>query len=232
MFTVMPESPTEAQAESVESQVGPAQESTPYSRVPRGSRINVIERLATWVSIVTALVSLAISLYTLVVTSNAPEVALILPNQVRITQGGTSGPLLYIQPMFISTGPSDRVEVVTAIRVQVAPVDHPNESADFVWDEQGTWVVDADTQNFSWAFTGDSGPFLVGPKNAQFFTGLFIGPQEWLFAPGTYRITMMADRITNAQPLAASLDIVLSTEELEYLHQSGGRRFLTFPTIR
>jgi hypothetical protein len=194
-----------------------------FSRLP--------EALATWVSIITAILSLAISLYTFAITTYEPELLLIMPNQVRIVQGGTSGPLIYIQPMFISTGLSERVEVITSIRVQIAPVNQTLNPVEFVWDEQGTWIVDPVTQNFDWAFTGDSGPFLVSAKNAQFFTGLFIGPSNWLFEPGRYQITLIANRITNSQPLRTSVDLFLAEEDVAYLNQSQGTRFLAFPVI-
>lgn len=190
---------------------------------------HLVEKLSVWVSIVTAVLSLVISIYTLVITTYEPELLLIMPNQVRIGQGGDSGPLLYIQPMIISTGLSERVEVITGIRVQVEAMDQSQSHVEFVWDEQGTWVVDPSTQNFNWVFTGDSGPFLVSAKNAKDFTGLFIGPDDWLFEPGTYRITMIADRITNRQPLTATIEILLSNESVDYLNQSQGTRFLVFP---
>jgi hypothetical protein len=190
---------------------------------------NVPQWLSFWVPIVTAIISLAISLYTLVVTTVEPEVLLIMPSQVRITQGGQSGPLLYVQPVFVSAGMSERIEVITGIRITVEPIDQSRSAVEFVWDEQGTWVVDPNTQYFNWVFTGDAGPFLVSAKNAQFFTGLFIGPNEWLFEPGTYRITMIADRITASQPLQASVEVTLSQEKLDYINQSQGAQFLIFP---
>ncbi len=211
--------------ESTESdRVRPAEHKpSSFSRLP--------ESLATWVSIITAILSLAISLYTLAITNYEPEMLLIMPNQVRIVQGGNSGPLIYIQPMFISTGLSERIEVITSIRVQIAPVNQALNPVEFVWDEQGTWIVDPATQNFDWAFTGDSGPFLVSAKNAQFFTGLFIGPSHWLFEPGRYQITLIADRITNSQPLRASVEVFLTDEDVAYLNQSQGTRFLAFPVV-
>lgn len=196
------------------------------------ARRSIPESLSVWVSIITAVISLAISLYTLVITTYQPEVLLIMPNQVRITQGGQSGPLLYVQPVFISTGLSERVEVITALRVQVEPSDRSAAAVDFVWDEQGTWVVDPDTQWFNWVFTGDSGPFLVSAENAQNFTGLFIGPREWLFEPGEYRITVVADRITDAQPLEGTVEVTLTEDDLAYLNQSQGAQFLIFPTTK
>ncbi len=201
----------------------------PSVKPQRSLLSQVPEWLTTWVSLVTAVVSLIISLYTFAITTYEPELLLMMPNQVRLAQGGQGGAVLYIQPMFISTGMSERVEVITGIRLQVEPINQSFQGIEFVWDEQGEWVPEPGNQNFNWVFTGDSAPFLVSPKNAQYFTGLFIGPDNWLFEPGAYRITMIADRITNSQPLNASIEVLLSAENIDYLNQSEGTRFLLFP---
>ncbi|MCC6168813.1 MAG: hypothetical protein IT329_16445 [Caldilineaceae bacterium] len=183
--------------------------------------------LSTWVPIVTALISLVISLYTFVVATQAPEVRLIMPDVVRIAQGGESGPFVYLQPIFVNTGQSERVEVVTGVQLRVEPVDQPG-GVDFVWDEQGTWLFDPNTQSLNWAFTADPGAFLVNANNAQDFTGLFIGPQAWRFAPGVYRIQVIAERATARTPLAASIEVELAQADIDYLDEAQGTRFLTF----
>lgn len=185
--------------------------------------------LSFWVPIVTALASLALSLYTFAVTMQNPDMLVVMPDVVRIAQGGPSGPLIYAQPVFIGTGMSERVDVVTGIHLRVEPINPSGGSVEFVWDEQGEWVYDPVTQHFNWIYKGDSGAFLVGARNAQDFMGLFIGPQEWRFEPGRYRIVLVADRVTNRQPLSEAIEIVLAPENVEFLNQSQGSTFLTFP---
>lgn len=185
--------------------------------------------LSTWVPIVTALISLVISLYTFAVATQAPEVRLIMPDVVRIAQGGESGPYVYLQPIFVNTGQSERVEVVTSVQLRVEPVDPPGGGVDFVWDEQGTWLFDPNTQSLNWVFTADPGAFLVSANNARDFTGLFIGPKEWRFAPGVYRIHVSAQRVTARAPLAASIEVELAQADIEYLDEAQGSHFLTFP---
>jgi hypothetical protein len=191
--------------------------------------IHIPEWMPNAVAMVTAIASLLLSLYTLVITTSQPNLLLIMPKQVRITQGGNSGPLLYLQPTFISSGLSEQAEVITDIRVRVGAMESGSEEIAFVWDEQGEWMVDPNSMLFNWVFTGDAGPFLVSARNAEAFTGLFIGPREWIFEPGRYRITLTADRITNAQPLVADVEVVLAAEELQYINQSQGAQFLIFP---
>ena len=192
------------------------------------SPFHMPEQISAWVSVITAVVSLVISLYTLVVTTTRPELLLIMPNQVRITQGGNSGPYLYLQPTFVSTGLSERIEVIRWIRVEVARVDGAGEPVEFGWDEQGEWVNDPETMFFNWVFTEDAGPFPVSARDAQHSMGLFIGPREWLFEPGRYRITLTAERIAVDEPLIGSVEVELGAEQLEYINQSQGNQFLIF----
>jgi hypothetical protein len=184
--------------------------------------------LTIWVPIVTALVSLAISLYTFVVTTQDPEVLLVMPEVVRIAQGGEGGAYVYLQPIFAGVGLSDRVEVIGGIQLRVEPIDQPDRGADFVWDERGTWVFDPNTQGLSWAFTADPGAFLVSVKNAQDFTSLFIGPRDWRFAPGAYSVRVIAERAGRSDALAAAIEIELAQADITYLDEAKGTRFLTF----
>jgi hypothetical protein len=82
---------------------------------------------------------------------------------------------------------------------------------------------------FNWVFRGDPGPFLVSAREAQDFTALFIGPRDWSFEAGTYRITLTADRITVAEALVASVEVELDAESLAFINQSEGSQFLIFP---
>lgn len=184
--------------------------------------------LSFWVPIVTALASLALSLYTFAVTMQEPDMLVVMPDVVRIAQGGPSGPLLYAQPVFIGTGLSERVDVVTGIHLRVEPINPGGDGVEFVWDEQGEWIYDPDTQRFNWIYKGDSGAFLVSARNAQDFMGLFIGPPAWRFAAGEYRIVLVADRVTNRRLLSEAIEIVLTPEDVEVLNQSQGSTFLTF----
>lgn len=215
--------PAHAEANAGEVPQQPGRSARPQSP------FHLPEQLSAWVSIITAVVSLAISLYTLIVTTYEPELLLIMPNQVRIAQGGNSGPYLYLQPTFVSTGLSERAEVIRWIQVEVARVDGTGETIEFAWDEQGQWVNDPETMFFNWVFTADAGPFLVSARNAQHSMGLFIGPRDWRFEAGRYRITLTAERITVADPLVKSVEVELAEDEVEYINQSQGQQFLIFP---
>ena len=185
--------------------------------------------LSFWVPIVTALISLGISLYTFLVATSDPEVLLVMPEVVRIAQGRENRAYLYLQPIFIGTGQSERIDVITGLSFEVMALDRNADDVVFVWDEQGSWLFDAQAQNLNWIYAADAGAFLVSAKHAHDVTNLFIGPGDWLFEAGTYRITLLAERMTAAQPLAESVEIVFTPDNVTYLNEAAGTRFLTFP---
>jgi hypothetical protein len=182
-----------------------------------------------WVPIVTAVSSILLSTYTLVTARYEPDVRVLMPKQVRMAQGGSRGAYLYVRPVFIAAGPSERVEVITDVYLQVEPRDRGRQGAQFVWDEQGIWRYDPATQELTWTYTDDAGPFLVYAGDAELFTGLFVGPREWRFEAGGYRITLVAERAVSARPLTGSFEVEFSEESIQLLNESGGTRFLTFP---
>src|SRR5688572_7546162 len=70
---------------------------------------------------VIAVLSFALSAYIWYDQNQPPEVELTLPDRVRVTQGNESA-WLYIQPRFVSTASSDRIDVITSLEVEVTPL--------------------------------------------------------------------------------------------------------------
>ena len=184
--------------------------------------------LSQWVALLAAILSLTISSYTLVTTNREPDVRSLMPEQVRVAQGGSQGAYLYLQPAFVRTGASQRSEIITDVNVHVEPVDG-GPGVDFAWDEQGEWRFDPATQEVSWSYMGDPEPFVLSPERAHLFTGLFLGPPDWLFTPGAYRVTLTAERMVGSEPVQVSGEVVFTQEEIDTLNQSQGARFLTLP---
>ncbi|HYN89412.1 MAG TPA: hypothetical protein VER55_12825 [Ardenticatenaceae bacterium] len=187
-----------------------------------------LQRLIVWVPIVTSLVSLTIAVSSYAVATRAPEVVLVPPRQVRVAQGGEAA-FLYVQPTFLSAGRNNRAEVILTMRLEVAPVESES-SVEFYWDEQGAWQPTGGSQELSWVFVSDPVPLLVTPQSPQLPVGLFIGPPEWAFEPGTYRVTVVAERGVVSTPLRDTFEVELSQEDIDFLNASNGTRFLTFPT--
>lgn len=193
---------------------------------------NPRQTVLTWLPLCIALISLGMGFYNFVVAQRVPDVLLILPDQVRIAQGGASGPLLYMQPAFVASGPGARPELVVGMTLRVQPLDQDGPSVSFAWREQGGWDFDQPSNSLTWRYSGDAAPFLIGPQSPALFTALLIGPQGWRFTPGRYRLTLVAERVVNQRPLEGSVVVTLEPEPLEFLNQSEGRSFRTFPVDR
>lgn len=188
--------------------------------------------LTQWVALLASILSLTISSFTLVMTNREPDVAGLMPDQVRLVQGGSQAPYLYLQPAFVRTGASQRAEIITGMKVRVEPLEGGRPTgagADFVWTEQGKWLYDPAVRETTWSYTSDDGPFVVSPEQAQVFTGVFTGPPEWRFAPGAYRLTLTADRLVGGEPVQLVGEMVLTEEEVDTLDAGEGARFLGIP---
>ena len=181
-----------------------------------------------WVPLTAALLSLALSVAAIYVSTRQPDVLLILPDQIRVAQGReTGGAYVYLQPAFVSTGANDRVEV---IRDMVLEVTSPSgDRASFTWDQELRLVTDPETGALNYEYVADAVPILVGPRDAAAPLSLFDAPNGWFFAPGSYTFEVAADRVVVGQPLSAEFGLTLTAENIEFLDQPGPDRFLTFP---
>ncbi len=189
---------------------------------------NLRQTILSWLPLTIALISLGMGVYNFIMAGRAPELTLIWPDKVRIAQGGPSGPLLYMQPAFVATGPGGRPELITRMTLEARPLDGPGTPATFVWREQGSWRYDPATRELSWLYTGDAAPFIVAAQSPALFTALLIGPSGWSFAPGRYRLTLIAERGVNARSLTGTVDVSLWPEAVEYINASEGTRFMDF----
>ncbi|MEX2030523.1 MAG: hypothetical protein WD906_06095 [Anaerolineales bacterium] len=190
------------------------------------SGVRLPQPRATWIPILTAAASFVISIYTFFVTSRPPDVEVISPRQIRVAQGGEGGAWVYAQPVLVASGRGERAEVVLDIRMHVEPLATAG-GVDFRWDEVGTWQYDPVSQELGWTFLSDPSPLLFTAQTAQAPVLLFIGPPDWQFEGGTYRIVIEVDRAVDPQPARATLQITLSDPQVRVLDESGGRRFLT-----
>jgi hypothetical protein len=182
-----------------------------------------------WVPLTASLVSLVLSIGSIIIATRDPSVVLILPEQIRLAQGGEAGnAIAYLQPTLVSTGNNDRVEVVRDLRLVVTPPDGGDPRA-FAWDESGRLLFDADTQRLSYEYVSDAAPLLVTPREAQNPLALFLGPEGWLFEAGAYELRLVADRIVASGSLEATFELELTADQVDRLNGSDGNEFLTIP---
>lgn len=131
--------------------------------------------------------------------------------------------------MLVASERGERAEVVLDLGMTVQPVPS-GEAADFRWDEVGEWIYDAGTQELSRSFLSDPAPMVLAARTARAPVLLFIGPSGWSFEAGLYTIEVAADRAVAGRPVTTSLTVSLTAESVRLLNESGGRRFLTFPS--
>lgn len=163
-----------------------------------------------WISILpvgVSLISLCLSLFSLVNDRQAPDIELTMPIRVRVAQGATA-PWLYIQPRFVNTGGNNRNEIIKMISIEVTPLSSGT-PAQFFWDEQGTWIYNGQTELLDWQFVADPAPLVVGPNDPQFPLGLFIGPTNVRWAAETYRVTVIATRSLQQDPLRGTIEFTI-----------------------
>jgi hypothetical protein len=69
---------------------------------------------------------------------------------------------------------------------------------------------------------------MVSPSNPQLPVGLFVGPPNWTFQPGDYRITITANRAVGSTPLQGTMVVSFPESTLNIVNESQGTRFGEF----
>ena len=179
-----------------------------------------------WVPLTAALLSLVLSVVAIYTATQQPAVSLLMPAQVRIAQGrSTGGAYLYLQPAFVNTAQNNRVEVIRDMSLHVSgPA-----TADLTWTQQLRLVTDATSGELTYQYVADAMPLVVSPSNAASPLALFEAPHGWFFAAGTYEFTLTADRVVAGSALTATFSVTLTADSVAFLDQPGPDKFLEFP---
>lgn len=178
-----------------------------------------------WVPLTAALLSLPLSVVAIYTSTQQPSVSLLMPSQLRIAQGrSTGGAYLYLQPAFVNTAQNNRVEVIRDMSLSVTgPA-----TAEFSWTQQLRLETDPDSGGLTYQYVADAVPLVVSPSNAASPLGLFEAPNGWFFGAGTYELTLNADRVVAGSPLTATFSVTLTAEDVAFLDQPGPDLFLEF----
>ncbi|HEU0115715.1 MAG TPA: hypothetical protein VFQ80_13605 [Thermomicrobiales bacterium] len=171
--------------------------------------------------------SFVLSSYAVFVAGQPPDVWLSAPAVARVAQGEDAA-WLYLQPRFVDAGRNARVEVITAIRLEVAGGDAAVES--FHWAEQGSWTYDHASRSLTWAYVGDPAPLVVSPSAPQLPICLFAGPAGSSWKAGPYRVTIVADRAVGGAPLRASFAMTIPPDAIAAVNAPRGGQFRDLPT--
>lgn len=166
-----------------------------------------------------ALVSLALSVYSIIEANREPAIWLSAPDVVRVAAGERAW--FYVQPRLVSAARNDRVAVISGLQLEVSG---PNdaEPATFTWDEQGTWQYDPAGQALTWIYLADPAPLVVGPSSPQLPICLFTGPPGWRWQAGTYWVSILAAQGPGAAPLQTDFTMTLSAESAERINAQPG----------
>jgi hypothetical protein len=185
-----------------------------------------------WVPIVTSVASLIIALFSMAVATSDPEVMMITPQWVRLSQGYPDGSVLFsAQPSFVSTGKNDRVEVILDMRLRVTRLGD-GETRELHWLEQGRWEPGTDGAGLGYKYVADAGPLLVSPNNPQLPVAVFTSDPPWKFTAGTYRITIVAQRAVTRSPLEGTFTVTLTEDQVKFLSDNLGRYSMPLATSK
>lgn len=181
-----------------------------------------------WVPLTAALLSLALSVTAIWISTQQPDVALVLPDNIRVAQGRWQGAAFtYLQPTFVSTGSNERIEVLRDMTLRVRT---PGGAMhDMAWTEQVRLVGGAGSDGLSYEYVADAGPLLVSARSAASPVCLFMAPAGFFFEPGHYTFTLVAERVVAGAPLQASFDVTLTADDIAVIDPADSRRFVTVP---
>ena len=201
----------------------------PPARLSKRARVGLLRFLSLrWVPLTAALLSLTLSIIAIYTATQQPSVSLLMPDQVRVAQGRSSGAAyLYLQPAFVNTAQNNRVEVIESMTLHVTAPD--STSADFTWTQQLRLRTDPQTGGLTYEYVADALPLVVSPSNAASPLSLFEAPRGWFFGVGTYQFTLTADRVVAASALTARFEVTLSQADIDTLEQPGPDIFITLP---
>ena len=201
------------------------------ARLSKRARVGLLRFLSLrWVPLTAALLSLTLSIVAIYAATQQPSVSLLMPDQVRVAQGRSSGAAyLYLQPAFVNTAQNNRVEVIRAMSLHVTSPDANAAATDFSWMQVLRLTTDPATGGLNYEYVADAVPLVVSPSNAASPLSLFEAPRGWFFSPGTYHFTLTSDRVVAGSPLTAQFEITLSQADIDTLEQPGPDRFITLP---
>jgi hypothetical protein len=177
-----------------------------------------------WVPIVTSLFSFVFALSSLVISTQDPEIVLIMPSRVVVDDAdeGADSPFhpsaFYLQPNFVGTGNNGRVELVSQMSLHIEP-EGGGPADTLEWSEQGSWTfaegVNA-IQAREYVYAADAAPLLVSPNNAQQPLCVFPNSSSYELRPGVkYVLTLTAERAVAARPIVASVEMMVTKEQID-----------------
>ncbi|MFF4575869.1 hypothetical protein [Streptomyces sp. NPDC001410] len=178
-----------------------------------GSRRKRFEAVHKWAATATAVLALAISLYNFTQLQRKPRIDVALPHLVRIEQGKFV--ILYIQPTLSTRFKTEKVEVISDVRLKLHPTGSITSSKrpDFYWRENSAWGYEPSSGGLTYRWAGDPAPFVVSQDKPQQPTIAFEA-DGWNFQPGRYEGSLQLHR-SGRNPLVKKFCLVISKEVID-----------------
>ena len=180
--------------------------------------------MSKWVPFTIALTSFVVSMYTFFITQREPVVDVVLPQQIRISvnrSGAAPFSIAFLRPTFVHAGPSQQVEVVETMRLELTPPDTATTHT-IEWRETGNFVQDATSPAINYQWVADPAPLLLSRETAQSPIAVFYGDPELVWSPGVWQAVLLGTRAAGDPDLVARFDFELSQERVDLLNGVGG----------
>lgn len=189
-----------------------------------------------WVPLVSSILALILSLYSLIVSTQEPEVLLILPNRIYLSEAFEDPNIyhpgaVYLQPNLISTGNNSRNELIRDMTLRIEP-ESGGEPLTLRWREQGAWdftdVMGEMVRGYS--YTADAAPMLINPNQAQQPLSLFPIETNWTLQPDQpYRLTLTANRAVASTPLVARATMAVTAQQIDEMKSQTRQTIMAVP---
>ncbi|WP_405942802.1 hypothetical protein [Streptomyces sp. NBC_00207] len=191
----------------------------------RGVRRRRFDTAHLWVTTVTGLVALAISLYNFATLQRTPEIDVHLPHLVRIEPRAPGNSVhVFLQPTISTRIRTEDVEVVTDARLELKPADPGVPTPAFYWNESGAWIYDFDANQVNYNRVADPTPLVVSQDKPQQPTILFHA-RDWAFRKGRYTGSLVLQRASSGTPVTKRFCIEVSDAALKTFSQAPERAF-------
>lgn len=180
-----------------------------------------------WITTLTGLVALGISLYNFAVLQGTPKVDVALPRLVTIEPRAPGNAVhFFLQPTLSIRRKTESVEVITDAQLRLLPADATAPRPEFFWLDSGNFVYDFEANNDHWEKSSNPTPVLVSQERPSLSTFNF-NANKWNFRAGRYEGSLILRRSGDA-PMKARFCLFVSAEDVKTFKESAERDTFVF----
>jgi hypothetical protein len=182
---------------------------------------SLFSRMHPWIASLTALAALVISTIVLVRQSGYPEIIVTLPPRIRVEiDDSTSNPnLMFIQPTFSVVEKTDRVGLVSSMRVELKKRGGPEELR-LQWDETGEWRLNPEGRGTTYEFMADPTPLVITQEAPRSPQALF--QTNGKYTAGTWDAMLIVNRAADQPDLKIPFCLIMQEELVNRMNERLG----------